>query len=190
MSHWQSVDQCFRRGDIAGAAIMLESFISGSAAQEFASLVGASFSNPPAAVLDELNRFIATSQRSFAVKAVYLEMNGFDLNYDRWYFDLFAYSTYSSNVEDLEWLCDWQSDRWPAIELSGMEAAQGAFAWYQGERIWKSQPGFKPIYEAGMLLVMVKFAEFVGSVLQSGRLFKSIPVLATAHEFESVARYE
>jgi hypothetical protein len=39
----------------------------------------------------KFNRFISSSERGFPVKAVYLEMNGFDLNYDRWYFDYFAY---------------------------------------------------------------------------------------------------
>jgi hypothetical protein len=39
-------------------------------------------------------------------------MNGFDIKYDRWYFDLFAYSSYSPNVDDTEWLCDWHSDNW------------------------------------------------------------------------------
>jgi hypothetical protein len=190
MSHWQSVDQYFRRNDIVGAVAMLENFILERPAQRFSCLPGASFSNPHSAIIGELNRLIEASQKRFDVKAIYLEMNGFDINYDRWYFDLFAYSTYSPNVDDTEWLCDWHSDNWPQVELSGMASAQEAFAWYHDERVWRSQPEFKPVYEAAMLLVMAKFAAFVGSVLKSGRLVKAIPILATAHDFESVARYE
>ena len=87
----------------------------------------------------------------FDVKAVYLEMNGFDINYDRWYCDFFAYSCYEPDVEKTDWLCEWQSGDWPQYELLGLESAQEAFAWYHGQRIWKSQPEFLPVYEASML---------------------------------------
>lgn len=190
MSHWQAVYDHFKNNNVAGAISQLEEFIASQDAQKFACVVGASFSNPPSSVLDELNRFIDAHQKQFDVKSVYVEMNGFDINYDRWYFDLFAYSNYSPDFNDTEWLSEWQSGPWPEIELTGMASAQEAFAWYHEQRIWKSQPEFKPIYEAAMLLIMAKFAGFVGSVLKAGHLTKHIPVLVTAHGFESVSRYE
>jgi len=190
MSHWQAVYDHFKNNNVAGAVSQLQEFISNNDAQKFSCVVGASFLNPPSSVLDELNRFIEANQKHFDVKAIYVEMNGFDVNYDRWYFDLFAYSSLSPNFDDTEWLCEWQSAPWPSIELIGMASAQEAFAWYHEQRIWESQPDFKPIYEAAMLLIMAKFAGFVGSVLTTGHLAKSIPVLVTAHGFESIARYE
>lgn len=190
MSLWQTVHDHFKNNDVPGAISLLEEFISSSDSQRFACVVGASFLNFPASVLGELNRFIETNEKQFDVKAAYIEMNGFDINYDRWYFDLFAYSRYSPQFDETEWLCEWQSPSWPDIELSGMASAQQAFAWYHEQRIWESQPDFKPIYEATMLLVMAKFAGFIGSVLKAGRLTKPIPVLVTAHGFESIARYE
>jgi len=190
MSHWQAVYDHFKNNNVAGAISQLEEFISTHDAQKFACVVGASFLNPSSSVLAELNRFVEANEKQFDVKAVYVEMNGFDINYDRWYFDLFAYSSYSPNGDDTEWLCEWQSDHWPEIELTGMASAQEAFAWYHEQCIWKSQPDLKPIYEAAMLLIMAKFAGFVGSVLKAGHFTKPIPILATAHGFESVARYE
>lgn len=190
MSLWQSVHDHFRSNDVAGAVLLLEKFIAAHNSQKFACLPGASFSNAPVAVLNEVNGFIEKSQESFDVKAVYLEMNGFDINYGRWYFDLFAYANYSPSFDETEWLCEWQSSPWPEVELAGMRPAKEAFAWYHEQRIWKSQPDFKPIYEAAMLLVMAKFAAFVGSIVKAGPLAKPVPVLATAHGFESVARYE
>ena len=190
MSHWQVVYDHFKNNNVAPAISQLEEFISSHDAQKFACVGGASFLNPPSSVLAELNRFIEANEKQFDVKSVYFEMNGFDINYDRWYFDLFAYSSYSPKFDDTDWLCEWQSAPWPEFELTGMAAAQEAFAWYHEKRIWKSQPDFKPIYEAAMLLIMAKFAGYVGSALRAGHLAKSIPILVTAHGFESIARYE
>jgi hypothetical protein len=190
MPLWLSVHECFKSNNVDGAIALLESFILSHDSDKFSCLIGASFRSPNVSVIKELNRFIEANGKQFDVKAIYLEMNGFDINYDRWYFDLFAYSNYSPDFDEIEWLCEWQSSPWPEIELSGMTSAQQAFAWYHEQRIWKSRPEFKPIYEAAMLLVMAKFVAFVGSILMANSLVKSIPVLVTAHGFESVARYE
>ncbi|QDQ25503.1 hypothetical protein FNU76_03555 [Chitinimonas arctica] len=187
---WQAVHNHFRNSNIANAILELEAFLSSRDAQKFSCLIGASFSNPSSSVVDEINRFIHANETQFEVKAVYLEMNGFDINYDRWYFDLFAYSSYLPEFDETEWLCEWQSPHWPEVELFGMDAAREAFAWYHEQRIWKFQPDFEPVYEAAMLLVMAKFADFVGLALKETNLAKRIPVLATAHDFESVARFE
>lgn len=190
MSLWRTVYDHFKNNDVLCAISLLEEYISSRDSQKFACVVGASFLNPPTSVLGELNRFIETNEKQFDVKAAYIEMNGFDINYDRWYFNLFAYSSYSPQFDEAEWLCEWQSPSWPDVELFGMDSAQQAFAWYHEQQIWNSQPDLKPIYEAAMLLIMAKFAGFIGSVLKTGRLTKSIPILVTAHGFESVARYE
>jgi hypothetical protein len=190
ISHWEAVHEYLKDNKVSDAISQLEEFISTHNAQKFACVVGASFLNSPISVLAEINRFIEANEKQFDVKAVYAEMNGFDINYDRWFFDLFAYSNYSPNFDDAEWLCDWQSAHWPEIELTGMASVQEAFAWYHEQRIWKSQPEFKPIYEAAMLLVMVKFTSFIGTALGAGSLAKPIPILATAHEFESIVHYK
>lgn len=189
-SVWRAVDDFFSRKDFAGAVKMLEERLARQEAQKFSCLVGSHFSNPLASVLRELNGFIEAASLKFEVRATYLEMNGFDINYDRWYFDFFAYSSYQPDDQVLDWLPHWQSEPWPAFELKGLEPAQEAFAWYHEQRIWDAQPNLKPVYEAAMLLVMAKFAAFVGSVLASGKLAKAVPVLASAHEFDSIARYE
>jgi len=190
MSDWQIVDDYFRNNNVSGAISYLSGFLSADDSQRFACIPDASFANPPSSALAEINRFIEANEKKYEVKAVYLEMNGFDINHERWYFDLFAYSSYSSNFDDIDWLCNWQSDQWPEIDLTGMTSAQEAFAWYHNERIWKSQPELKPVYEASMLLITAKFAQLIGTALEAGKLFKPVPVLATAHGFESVVRYE
>jgi hypothetical protein len=189
-SLWRAVDNCFTGGNVPGAVELLEQFLTSHDAQKFSCLPGLYFSNSSALVLREVNKFIETTNLQFDVKAVYLEMNGFDINYDRWYFDFFAYADYEPRAEEMDWLCEWQSEDWPQFKLLGMESAQEAFAWYHGQQIWRSQPELEPVYDAAMLLVMAKFAAFIGTSLKSGMLVRPIPLLATAHGFESIARYE
>jgi hypothetical protein len=180
MSDWQLVHDSIRDSDIAGAITTLETFIANHDSQRFSCLLRESFSNSPSTVLADVNRFIRANDKQFDVKAVYLEMNGFEINYDEWFFNPFAYSSYSSDFDDMEWSSDWQSPDWPQITLFGMESSQEAFAWYHEQRIWESQRDFKPIYEASLLLIAVRFMAFVGTVIKSN--LQTIPVLAT-HRF-------
>jgi hypothetical protein len=188
-SLWDTVHERFAGRDVPGAVEFLEQFLASHDAQRFSCLAGLSFSNSRTLVLKEINEFIETTDVQFDVKAVYLEMNGFDINYKRWYFDFFAYPNYEPGAEETDWLCEWQSKAWPQFRLLGMEPAQEAFAWFHGQKIYRSQPELEPVYEASMLLVMAKFAAFVGSSLKSGTLVRPIPIFATAHDFESVAHF-
>jgi hypothetical protein len=191
MSLRQIVHDNFRQRNIARAIAELEAFIANQNSQEFSCLPKESFSNSPSSILAEVNRFIRANCKQFDMKAVYLEMNGFGINYDEWFFNPFGYRDYSRDYEDTEWLSDWQSSEWPQVVLHGMKSSQQAFAWYHEERIWESQPQFEPIYEASSLLIVARFTMLIGDAIRSGKLAKPIPVLATAHDFyDFVARYE
>ena len=115
-------------------------------------------------------------------------MNGFDINPDRWYFDFFAYTEYGSDPDDLEWLCDWESPTWKDVTLEGLEAVQADFDWYHSNEIWNDKT-FESAYDVSLLLVMCKYVALIESSLRSGARTKSIPVLATAHDFDIVGRF-
>ena len=106
---------------------------------EFVPVAEATVTNDTLASLEAINNFIELNSSSFEVESIYLEMNGFDINYDRWYFDYFAYDKYSNDPEDLEWLCYWQSKDWPETQIAGMKYAQQVFKWYHENQIWKTK---------------------------------------------------
>lgn len=124
---WQTVANYLRSNDVDGAAADLESRLRATATDRFASLADLHFTNSPYDVLSHINEFIAACKAHFDVRAVYLEMNGFDINYDRWYFDSFAYTEYSDDPDDLDWLCDWSSPNWEQYTLNGLEETQDDF---------------------------------------------------------------
>lgn len=122
------------------------------------------------------------------MEAVYLEMNGFDINYERWFFDFFGYATYNNDPEDLDWLSSWQWEN-SGTTLKGLEKIQKDFEWYHTSQVRKRQKTFENGYSLAVLLVMVKFLALIKSAVESGPLVKSIPVLATAHEFDTIGRF-
>jgi len=119
MDPWRHVEAEFRKGNIERAVKDLEGSLAAQDVDRFRNLIGAEFSNPPAEVLGAINELTDSCNRSFDLQMVYLEMNGFDINYERWYFDFFGYAQRPGDPEDLDWLCDWQSDQWPGVTLTG-----------------------------------------------------------------------
>lgn len=186
---WGAVDRQFRTSDFAGARKMLEQRLAEENVDRFAGLLRFGFTNRPKSILSSLNDFIDACGNEFDIKAVYLEMNGFDINPNRWYFDFFGYTVYEADPDDAEWLCDWQSSEWPQITLTGLESVQSDFEWYHSNEMWKD-PKIQRAYEPAMLLVMCKYVILIQSALAAGRRSKSIPVLATAHDFDTIGRFE
>jgi hypothetical protein len=102
---WLPVAEHLRKLEIEAAIRDLERELAAREGRRFKSLVGGQFSNPEV-VLATINDFIRACGRKFALRAIYLEMNGFDINCARWYFDSFGYARYEPGEDDLEWLCE------------------------------------------------------------------------------------
>ncbi len=179
-----------RASDIKGAITLLEELLVDEKCDRFASLVGTGFTNSPDTVLAYINKFIHMCESEFPIQSVYLEMNGFDLNYDRWFFYPFGYETYEADPDDLDWLSYWQSDDTSLedVTLTGLEGAQADFSWYQEERD-DSDFSYTRAYDIATLLVMIKFVALIQNALASAPLVKPIPVLATAHDFDAIGRF-
>lgn len=189
MDLWKEVDLKFQQGEIESAIRFLETSLAAESVNRFKGLIGTEFSNPPSAVLTGINDFLSSCLDKFDVQAVYLEMNGFDVNYKRWFFDFFAFDRYLKYATDLDWLCDWQSEEWPEITLTGLEKVQEDFEWYHENQIHK-ESRFDSAHEAAALLVMCKFVRLIADAIRSGSLIKPVPVLATAHDFEIIGKFE
>jgi hypothetical protein len=137
-----------------------------------------SISNRPAHAARHFDRFFAKENARLLIAAAYTEMNGFDINPDRWYCDLFAYSSYGGH-EDYDWLCSWQSELFDQFEIKSLEQLQAVYA---SEDFYNKQ--FRDAKDITSLLVVVKFQRFMQrAASQMKRL--QFPLLATAHEFDN-----
>ncbi|NJO34462.1 MAG: hypothetical protein HC869_16365 [Rhodospirillales bacterium] len=182
---WEAVGAQVARGELGGAVQHLEERLSNCSTPRFKALIGGQFSNDPRHVAEEISQFISACEKSFEVKAVYLEMNGFDINPHRWYFDLFGYKTYVDNAETFDWLSEWDSDHWPDVTLTGLENVQGDFVWYSSAL--KTEDADEAV-EFAIPLVMCKFAGLIAAATSTGIVQKHIPIFATAHDFDIIPK--
>lgn len=137
--------------------------------------------NNPADAARHFDEFYRTASERMAVSAVYTEMNGFDINPDRWYCDLFAYDT-DGGLDDLDWLSDWQSEPFDDYTITGLEPLQAVYA-SQAFR----DPANRDASDLSTLLVVAKFQRFMQRA--AGQMSALVvPLYVTAHDFDYVAR--
>ncbi|TWT61090.1 hypothetical protein [Rubinisphaera italica] len=183
----QKVNNYLISKNIDGAALELESLLRTVTSDRFSTLAMSHFTNSSDAVFEHIKKFVSACQDKFEVRTVYLEMNGFDINYDRWYFDSFAYTVHYNVTEDMDWLCDWSSPDWKQFTLCGLEKTQDDFRWYSENKIYENKTHDK-VMEIASLLVMVRFIQLIRDSIPISKSNSSIPLLATAHDFDIFGR--
>jgi hypothetical protein len=135
------------------------------------------FSNSVDDVAENFNEFFKQESARLNVAAIYTETNGFDINPNRWFFDLFAYKI-DGGLDDPDWLSDWQSKSWPSMTLIGMEDLQAVYA---SEKL-----GEDYVYLAS-LLVVVKFQKLIFNARPKMQI-GNIPVYSTGHDYDFIAK--
>lgn len=134
-----------------------------------------------------LVEFHRTASARKKIAALYFEMNGFTINPDRWYCEGFAYKK-AGEVWDLDWLASWDAETDQQFTLKGLEPVQEAFADLDGN---SKQP--LSVQIAGELaehLVTARFMQLIAAAHKAAkrrdRGLKGLPVLATAHDWDTV----
>jgi hypothetical protein len=116
--------------------------------------------------------------------AYYCEMNGFTINYDRWYIDLFSFENYS--LTDWEWLSDFYDSTANDLTITGFEDIQKVFEdVHENNRF--EEPNIDKAYEVCELLVILRLQELFRETykLNQGNWDK-IPMFITAHGYELI----
>jgi len=116
--------------------------------------------------------------------AYYCEMNGFTINYDRWFIDLFSFENYS--LTDWEWLSDFYDSTANDLIITGFEEVQKAFEdVHENNRF--DEPNIDKAYEVCELLVILRLQElFRASYKTNQGDWDSIPMFVTAHDYEMI----
>ncbi|HYG37134.1 MAG TPA: hypothetical protein VD908_00885 [Cytophagales bacterium] len=111
-------------------------------------------------------------------------MNGFTINYDRWFIDLFSFENLS--LTDWEWLSDFYDSTANDLTITGFEDIQKAF-----EDVHKNnrfeEPNIDKAYEVCEILVILRLQELFRETykLNLGDWDK-IPMFVTAHDYELI----
>ncbi len=122
--------------------------------------------------------------------AYYCEMNGFTINYDRWYIDLFSFEKYS--LSDWDWLSDFYDSTATDFTITGLEDIQKAFEdVHENNRF--QEPNIDKAYGVCELLVILRLQELFQKIYKTTRNeWTTIPMFVTAHDYELIfkANYE
>lgn len=116
--------------------------------------------------------------------AYYCEMNGFTINYDRWFIDLFSFENYS--LTDWEWLSEYYDSTANDLTITGFEEIQKAFEDVHVNNRFE-EPNIDKAYEVCELLVILRLQELFR---QTYRLnhgdWDKILMFITAHDYDLI----
>ncbi len=169
-----------QRGDLETCHLEVAKAIRALPATPFHIVLDLSITNAPADAAEHFDRFFRTESARIPIAAAYTEMNGFDINPDRWYCDLFAYIA-DSGHEDYGWLSDWQSKPFDDYTINGLEPLQDVYASQASQEKANRDASYM-----SSLMVVVKFQQFM---LRAGAQMKQLhfPLYITAHDFDFIA---
>lgn len=187
---WETVASYVNANRLGDAIKFLESGLKACSSMRFKSIIGTDFTNSPKDIAIEIDRFVEAQKSVFSLNAVYLEMNGYSINTDRWFFDFFGYAEYDPNPASFDWLAEMDSDYWPDVTLTGLEAVMEDYSWYTSHLTKGSKdPEAVQAEEYASLLVVCKFAHLIEKAVKTGFIHSNIPLLATAHDFDIISRF-
>lgn len=187
---WDTVAAFVNSNRLDDAIKFLESRLQTCSSTRFKSIIGTNFTNSPKDIATEINKFIEAQKKVFSINAVYLEMNGYSINTDRWFFDFFGYAVYDPDPTSFDWLSEWDSDHWPDVTLTGLEAVMEDYSWYSSH-LTKGYKDTEAVEaeEYASLLIVCKFAHLIEKAVKTGFINSNIPILATAHDFDIISRF-
>ncbi|TQV72924.1 hypothetical protein FLL45_15780 [Aliikangiella marina] len=105
----QELEPGLRIGDLDSCLARAIEVIEELPKTPFHKVVELEFTNSLNEVGQYISSFLNKSNESIELKSLYTETNGFDINPDEWYFELFGYASYGGH-EDYDWLCEWQTE--------------------------------------------------------------------------------
>lgn len=122
--------------------------------------------------------------KSVEPAAYFCDMNGFTINYDRWYIDLLSFENYS--LTDWEWLPDFYDSTLNDFTITGFEEIQKAFEdVHENDRF--EQPNIDKAYEICELLVILRLQELFRETYKVNQAdWGKIPMFVSAHDYDLI----
>ena len=114
----------------------------------------------------------------------YCEMNGFTINNDRWFIDLFSFENFS--LTDWNWLSDFYDSTTNDFTITGFEDIQNVFKdVHDNDRF--EELNIDKAYEVCELLVILRLQELLKETYIKNKYeWTNTPMFVTAHDYELI----
>lgn len=139
-------------------------------------------------LISYITDFYSQSKNKFEVKAIYSEMNGFTINYDLWFIDLFAYSELGT-LNDLDWLSEFECASDKSMTINGFEHLQSVYEEYMENEKWRDKELEKACQVCELLIILrlqELFKDAKVTAIQRNLEWIHIPLFVTAHDYEMI----
>lgn len=139
-----------------------------------------------------LDEFIGKLQTKLDLQALYVEMNGFAINYDLWFLDFFGFD-FVGSTDDWDWLADFDDEHTSTQRfiITGFEEIQNIY-----QRHFQQKRGrIERQEEAADICdyaVVLRLQELLRATFQlaqkQNKTWAELPTFVTAHDFELIYR--
>jgi hypothetical protein len=138
-------------------------------------------------VTEWIEKFYNRVSKNIKVEAIYCEMNGFTINADLWFIDLFAFEKYLG-LEDLYWLGDWKKENVTiddSFVIIGFEEIQKKYE-VEPYKIDEDEQASDFCEFLIILRLQELFKNAVNLARQKKLEWSNIPIIITAHDSELI----
>ncbi|WP_035557933.1 hypothetical protein [Hymenobacter sp. IS2118] len=151
---------------------------------DFHKVIGKDLKHLAVELSEHLDIFHKAAKKQIDVKAFFAEMNGFTVNYDLWFVDLFAFAELGG-TDDFDWLADYDVPSEDGMVISGLEELQEAYRDYL-ENDRGEDEALTEAFEVCELIIILRLQELFKearklAITQKANWTK-VPLFVTAHD--------
>ena len=152
---------------------------------DFHKVLNRDFLNLTNELVEFISYFYEKAKKKIKVKALYSEMNGFTINYDLWFLQLFGFES-CGGLDDTDWLADYEFtlDN-EAMVLQGFEDLQAVYEDYMKNEKWTDK-NLERAMEICEVIIVLRLQELFKKSIELARQnnleWCIIPIFATAHD--------
>ena len=184
----EKLDKLVLENQLNEAIILAEEELTKLPQTDFHKIIGKNLLHLTELLKDYISKFHKIAKSEIDVKAIYSEMNGFTINYNRWFIDLFAF-TECGGLDDLDWLAEFEVSSDDSMPITGFEELQDVYADYMENEKYKNKE-LKNACEICELLIILRLQELFREVKKEATEeqldWANIPLFATAHDYDMV----
>ncbi|UYQ91225.1 hypothetical protein MKQ68_14105 [Chitinophaga horti] len=185
----QQIEDLIHSGQIKAAIREAEAKLGQLPASDFQSVIGKDLLHLQASLTAYFNYFyaVATEEEEVDVKALYLEMNSFSTQYDRWFLHLLAYESLM-NRANLEWLADFSAEAEKTFTITGFESLQQTNKQYMQTEGYRNDQ-LREACELHEYLVILRMYELAMQTISANKgkaAWADVPLFIGAHDYEDL----
>lgn len=176
-------------GKIEEAIRETEAKLSQLPPSDFHQVIGKDLLHLQPALTSFLNYFYEdmTVKEELEIKAMYVEMNSFTTQYQRWFLHVLAYESLHSR-DNLDWLADFSGESEKSLTITGYEALQEANEKYMQSEGYRDDR-LREACELHEYLVILRVQELVRHTVMANKgksAWAEVPVFVSAHDYEDL----